>query len=218
MLDSTIQLGNQTVPLIFGNATPINRLANNASHTYLKILDFFKGHKHHHIESARVALDNFRFATDVEEDIFTLKDLISNLEKAQGAPLVDSNKFGVLHESMRVEKRVKINMACDHACLTNQFFNQTLDSILKVWNNIPTNIVSNRMAAVTTDGEEKICFRLNQGLCKNKDCKYVHKIMREQQKKDTGYDKDRKDSKDATDTSSIQVEKSLAPSKKQILT
>ena len=106
--------------------------ANNASHTYLKIMDFFKGHKHHH--------------------------------------------------------------------------------------NIPTNIVSNRMAAVTTDGEEKICFRFNQGLCKNKNCEYVHKIMTEQQKKDTGYDKDRKDSKDATDTSSIQVEKSLAPSKKQILT
>ena len=39
--------------------------ANNASHTYLKILDFFKGHKHHYIESARVALNNFRFATDV---------------------------------------------------------------------------------------------------------------------------------------------------------
>ena len=49
------------------------------------------------------------------------------------------------------------------------------------------------MAAVTTDGEEKICFRFNQGLCKNKNCKYVHKIMSEQQKKDTGYDKDRKD-------------------------
>ena len=28
MLDSTIQLGNETVPLIFGNATPINRPAN----------------------------------------------------------------------------------------------------------------------------------------------------------------------------------------------
>ena len=28
MLDSTIQLGNHTVPLIFGNATPINRPAN----------------------------------------------------------------------------------------------------------------------------------------------------------------------------------------------
>ena len=57
--------------------------ANNASHTYLKILDFFKGHKHHHIESERVALNNFRFATDVEKDILTLKDLISNLKKAQ---------------------------------------------------------------------------------------------------------------------------------------
>ena len=56
---------------------------------------------------------------------------------------MDSNKFGVLRESMRVEKRVKINMAFDHACLTNQSFNKTLDSILKVWNNIPTNIVSN---------------------------------------------------------------------------
>ena len=33
--------------------------ANNASHTYLKILDFFKVHKHYHIESARVALNNF---------------------------------------------------------------------------------------------------------------------------------------------------------------
>ena len=169
--------------------------ANNALHTYLKILDFLKGHKHHHFESARVALNNFRSATDVEKEIFILKDLISNLEKAQGTPLVDSNKFGVLRESMRVEKRVKINMACDHACLTNQFFNQTLDSILKVWNNIPTNIVSNRMAAVTTDGEEKIYFRFKEGLCKIKNCKYVHKIMSEQQKRDTGYDKDRKDLK-----------------------
>ena len=59
-------------------------------------------------------------------------------------------------------------MAFDHACLTNQSFNEILDSILKVWNNIPSNIVSNRMAAVTTDGEEKICFRFNQGLCKNR--------------------------------------------------
>ena len=58
----------------------------------------------------------------MEKDIFTLKDLISNLEIAQGSQLVDSNKFGVLRESMRVEKRVKINMAFDHACLTNQIF------------------------------------------------------------------------------------------------
>ena len=83
-----------------------------------------------------------------------MKDLISNLEKAQGTPLVDSNKFGVLRESMRVEKRDKINMAFDHAWLTNQSFNETLDSILKVWNNIPTNIVNDRMTAVTTDSEE----------------------------------------------------------------
>ena len=43
-------------------------------------------------------------------------------------------------------------MAFDHACLTNQSFNETLDSILKVRTNIPANIVSNRMAAVTIGG------------------------------------------------------------------
>ena len=96
----------------------------------------------------------------------------------------DSNKFGVLRESMRKEKRWKIIMAFDHACLNNQSFNETLDSILKVWNNIPSSVVNNRMASVTTDNEEKICFRFNQ----------VHKIMSEQQKKDTGYDDDRKSS------------------------
>ena len=50
------------------------------------------------------------------------------------------------------------------------------------------------MASVTTDSEEKLCFRFKQRICKNKNCKYVHKIVTEQRKKDTGYDKDRKDS------------------------
>ena len=53
-------------------------------------------------------------------------------------------------------------MAFDHACLTTQSFNETLDSISKVWNNIPTNIVSNRMAAVTSDGEEKFVLDLTK--------------------------------------------------------
>ena len=57
-------------------------------------------------------------------------------------------------------------MAFDHACLTNQSFNETLDSILKVWNNIPTNIVSNRMAAVTIDGEDKFVLNLTKDYVK----------------------------------------------------
>ena len=79
-------------------------------------------------------LNSFRFGTDVEKDIFTLKDLISNLEEAQESVLVDSNKFGVLRESMQNAKREEIDMAFNYACLTNQSFNETLDSILKVWN------------------------------------------------------------------------------------
>ena len=89
-------------------------------------------------------------------------------------------------------------MAFNNACLNNQSFNETLDSILKVWNNIRSSVVNNRMVSVTTDNEEKVCFRFNQGLCKNKNCKDVHKIISEQQKKDTGYDKDIKDSNKKT--------------------
>ena len=40
MLDSTIHLGNQSVPLIFGNATPINRRAVALYHTSTYILTY----------------------------------------------------------------------------------------------------------------------------------------------------------------------------------
>ena len=162
--------------------------ANNATRTYLKILEFFKGHKHHHIESARLALNNFKFTAEIEKDIFSLRDLISSLEKAQDSLLTDTTKLGVLRESMRYEKREPMTNAFHHACLNKLSFNDTLETISKVWNNIPSNNISNRMAAVTTDGEEKICFRFNQGGCKAKACKYVHRIMTEQEKEDTGYE------------------------------
>ena len=45
-------------------------------------------------------------------------------------------------------------MAFNHACLNNQSFNETLDSILKVWNNIHSNIVNNRMAAVIIEWQQ----------------------------------------------------------------
>ena len=71
-------------------------------------MDSFKGHKLHHIESARVALNNFRFATDVEKDIFTLKDFISNLKKAQGSILVvlTSSVFFVRVCEMKRERKL----------------------------------------------------------------------------------------------------------------
>ena len=62
-----------------------------------------------------------------------------------------------------------------------------------MWNNIPYKTV--KMAAVTGTGEEKLCFRFQQGTCTAKNCIYVHKIMTEQQKKDSGYDKNNKKDK-----------------------
>ena len=62
-----------------------------------------------------------------------------------------------------------------------------------MWNNTPYKTV--KMAAVTGTGEEKLCFRFQQGTCTAKNCIYVHKIMTEQQKKDSGYDKNNKKDK-----------------------
>ena len=59
-----------------------------------------------------------------------------------------------------------------------------------MWNNIPYKTV--KMAAVTSTGEEKLCFRFQPGNCTAKKCIYVHKIKTEQQKKDSGYDKNNK--------------------------
>lgn len=79
-----------------------------------------------------MALNNFKFAVDIEKDIFTLKDLISILEKAQRSLSTDITKFGVLQESMRSEKREPITHVFRHACLNNQSFDDTLEIMLKV--------------------------------------------------------------------------------------
>ena len=141
---------------------------------------FFEGQKHHHIKSAHIALNNFKFGGDIEKDISNLRELITILEKAQGSLLTESTKFVVLGKSMTFEKGTPITYA--------------LKIILKLWNNISSNKNTAEMAAVSLKSEERICFRFNQGLCKNKTCKYVHKLMTDQQKKDCGYDEDRKDS------------------------
>ena len=155
---------------------------------------FFEGQKHHHIKSAHIALNNFKFGGDIEKDISNLRELITILEKAQGSLLTESTKFVVLGKSMTFEKGSPITYAFHDACQANLSFDKTLEIILKLWNNISSNKNSAEMAAVSLKSEERICFRFNQGLCKNKTCKYVHKLMTDQQKKDCGYDEDRKDS------------------------
>ena len=119
--------------------------------------------------------------------------MITNLEEAQEAPLPEAQKMGILRGMMVDEQRLNLTQAFNWACLNKQQFEPVLDTLMSMWNNIPYKTV--KMAAVTSTGEEKLCFRFQQGTCTAKNCIYVHKIMTEQQKKNSGYDKNNKKDK-----------------------
>ena len=115
--------------------------------------------------------------------------MITNLEDAQEAPLPEAQKMGVLRGMMVAEQRLNLTQAFNWACLNSYAFENVLNTMMSMWNNILYK------SAVTSSGEEKICFRFQQGNYTAKNCIHVHKIMTEQQKKDLGYDKNNKKDK-----------------------
>ena len=119
--------------------------------------------------------------------------MITNLEVAQEAPLPEAQKMSILRGMMVDEQWSNVTQAFNWACLNKQQFEPVLDTLMSMWNNIPYKTV--KMAAVTSTGEEKLCFRFQQGTCTAKNRIYVHKIMTEQQKKVSGYDKNNKKDK-----------------------
>ena len=163
----------------------------SATELYLIIKEYYKGHKHHHIEFARNDLHHCKFTQHVDKDIYNLRQMITNLEEAQEAPLPEAQKMDVLRGMMVDEQRSNLTQAFNWACLNKQQFEPVLDTLMSMWNNIPYKTV--KMAPVTSTGEEKLCFRFQQGTCTAKNCIYVHKT--EQQKKDSGYDKNNKKDK-----------------------
>ena len=129
----------------------------SATELYLIIREYFKGHKHHHIEFARNALHHCKFTQHVDKDIYNLTQLITNLEEAQEAPLPEAQKMGALRGMMVDEQRLNLTQAFNWACLNKQQFEPALDTLMSMWNNIPYKTVS--MAAVTSTREVKLCFR-----------------------------------------------------------
>ena len=165
----------------------------SATALFLIIKEYFKSHKHHHIEFARNALHHYKFTQHVDKDTYNLRQMITNLEDAQEAPLTEAWKMEVLRGMMVAEQRLNRTQVFNWACLNNYTFENVLNTMTIMRNNIPYKSV--KMAAVTSNGEEKLCFRFQQGNCTAKNCIYVNKIMAEQQKKYLGYDRNNKKDK-----------------------
>ena len=80
----------------------------SATELYLIIKENFKGHKHHHIEFAHDALHHCKFTQHMDKDIYNLRQLITNLEEAQEAPLPEAQKMGVSRSMMVDEQRLNL--------------------------------------------------------------------------------------------------------------
>ena len=164
-----------------------------ATGVFLIIMDYFRGQKHHHIEFARNALSHWKLTQHIDKDISNLRQLIRNLEEAQEALLPEAQKFGILRGMMVDEQRINVIQAFNFACMNNFSFEKVLETLMIMWDNIPYK--SLKMATATANIEAKVCFRFQQGKCTSRHCIYVHKLMTEQQKKDSGYHNNNKDSK-----------------------
>ena len=55
------------------------------------------------------------------------------------------------------EQRLNLTQAFNWACLNSCTFETVLDTLMSMLNNIPYKTL--KMAAATSNGEEKLCFR-----------------------------------------------------------
>ena len=101
----------------------------SATELYLIIKEYFKGHKHHHIEFARNALHHCKFTQHVDKNIYNLRQLITNLEEAQEAPLPEAQKMGILRGMMVDGQRLNVTQAFNWACLNEyvKFINEYVE-------------------------------------------------------------------------------------------
>ena len=76
----------------------------SATELFLSIKEYFKGHKHHHIDFACNALHHCKFTQHVDKDIYNLRRMITNLEDAQEAPLPEGQKMRVFRGMMVAEQ------------------------------------------------------------------------------------------------------------------
>ena len=90
------------------------------------------------------------------------------------------------------EQRPVVIQTFHYACLQKLSFDEAVASLIEMCNNIP--IEGLKIAAAITS-TEPYCFKFQLDKCTNKKCRFIHQLMDEQQKKESGFDKNRLDMK-----------------------
>ena len=152
---------------------------------YNALLNYFEGHKHHHIEEARVTLESHLFNSSYfTKDIHDLIIKINILEASQEMSLSEQYKMGILRKLIGNESRVNIKNSFLTAQGMKLNFSDTLEYLLRLWDAIPEANPVGMAAAGSTVPPLRFCYKFQKGECKRDKCQFIHRIMTQQEQID----------------------------------
>ena len=146
------------------------------------IQSYFRGNQSHHVDRAIESIIRHKInIRSFEKDIANFRIFISELSHAQSAEVPEQQKFSYLKDLLKQDSRQCLANAMDLARFNTLNFEKTVDLLISTHANQPVGTV--RMAAMDAI-PIKYCFKFQKGECIRKDCKYLHKIMSDQDKSD----------------------------------
>ena len=89
---------------------------------------------------------------------------------------------------MKNEQQPVVIQTFHYACLQKLSFDEAVASLIGVRNNIP---IEGLKMAVAITSTERYCLKFQLDKCTNNKCRFIHQLMNEQQKKESGFDKNR---------------------------
>ena len=147
------------------------------------IQKYFRGNQSHHVDRAIESIIRHKIhIRSFEKDIANFRIFISELSHAQSAEVPEQQKFSYLKDLLKQDSRQCLANAMDLARFNTLNFEKTVDLLISTHANQPVGSV--RMAAMDAI-TIKYCFKFQKGECIRKDCKYLHKLMSDQDKLDS---------------------------------
>ena len=145
---------------------------------YQDIQDHFRGNQFHHVDKAIKNICKHKVhPSSFERDISNFRIYISDLTHAQNVEVPEPQKFAYLKALLTQDNRHCVATAMDMAHFNKLDFDATLDLLIASHANQPAGSI--RMAAM---GGVGLCFAFQKGECTRKNCRYLHRLMNDQEK------------------------------------
>ena len=163
-----LSLLNAMIADDFDHLVNNERAKGNPATVYRIIKDHFSGQKNHHVESCREKVDNFTFISDdLSVDIYTLKNLISNLDQSMEGDTVmpESFKKQIIRKCVDIDIRDGLKQAYISAQNLKLDYNGTLDYMIENYNHLPNKKI---ISAAIINSKTNIVLNFKMAYVKRK--------------------------------------------------